>query len=255
MSKLIQNPRECLWGLFFGLFSISSLAGGEIPVTLQVNGKTQEIHAYSAIDLARLKTRSGKEKRPTGEVVNFGGPVLQGLMDESLMKLPLEVRAQIDLVVLGGREREALVPRSFINKFPVVLSKTKGGFESVVVGWQTNPKIKAEELPTDTYFLDSVQKITFTSYRERYLKYFLKRRTDPAAMRGEKVFTQACLGCHATGIGPDPSKWTTVEFNGMKKNAHPAKSPRFELNDWMVRALTVYWSAQEKERQSQQTKN
>jgi cytochrome c len=45
---------------------------------------------------------------------------------------------------------------------------------------------------------------------------FLKRRTDPSAVRGEKVFMESCLSCHAGGMGP------TVQqiIPGIRKREH-----------------------------------
>jgi len=42
-----------------------------------------------------------------------------------------------------------------------------------------------------------VTNIILTSYQDEYAEFRLQKRTDPSAMRGEKLFLQNCISCHA----------------------------------------------------------
>src|SRR5262249_22116983 len=54
----------------------------------------------------------------------------------------------------------------------------------------------------ERYFVPSLTRVELTNYRNLYSAYFLARRTDPSAVRGEKIFVQNCLGCHALAQVP-----------------------------------------------------
>jgi mono/diheme cytochrome c family protein len=123
------------------------------------------------------------------------------------------------------------------------LPSQQGPFYSVAP-WTSSPKIAAEGMALDSLFISKVTRIEFSNYREQFSSLFLKRRTDPAAMRGEKFFVQNCLSCHATGPGP-----SVVELSGAQKSrslasvGHPQMKGVPKLGDKEIRSLTSYLEA------------
>ncbi len=205
----------------------------------------QALKTWTPQQLQSLKKASKSEKDPkTGKISVWEGPLLQDLIDKSLESIPLETKAQVDLIILkdssGG---EALIPRSFVTKYPVMLALKKDHqpLPTVhsVVPWTSQPKSMSEELPVERYFVVDVARVELGNYREKYRTAFLTRRTDPSAMKGEKIYVQSCLGCHSgsasqANVG---SKARTVATSG---SAHPAVSGLPKLDDRSKRALLNY---------------
>jgi hypothetical protein len=86
--------------------------------------------------------------------------------------------------------------------------------------------------------------VELTSYQERLGSHFLKRRTDPAALRGEKLFVQNCMACHFSAL----SQWRQ-QGSGFGENLARINS-RHGAQDWLEgldernsRALMSYWNA------------
>lgn len=219
---------------------LGNLSGGQAP---------RELKAHSLSELQAKKLILSQERDPkTQQIATWKGVLLSGLIDEAMGQLPPELKAQVDLVVLKGKDgKEVLVPRSFIVKYPVLLALSRNGKGELgdlgpvfsVVPWSSRPKVSKELLPIESYFLSRVTQIELTNYRDRYPLVFLKRRTDPAAMRGEKLFVQNCVSCHNS-----KSKTLLEDKAGTLGSAkHPdiEGSPKLASREW--RYITQYVEA------------
>ena len=161
-----------------------------------------ELKRWDIADLSKFKQVSTQEKDPvTGKLANYKGVLLSHVLEQAMESVSPDQKAQVDLVVFrnpaGG---QVLVPRSVITKYPVLLG-VKDGKTTLVMPWTSKPRLMQEGLPVVAFFLADVTRVELTNYRERFGNLFLKRRTDPLAMRGEKIFVQNCVSCHATGQG------------------------------------------------------
>ncbi len=217
-----------------------------MSVVWNVAGSPQTLKNWDSQALEGLKHASSHEKNPaTGKVTQYKGVLLSQLLEKTMASLPVERRAQIDLLVLktptGG---QVLLPRSVVVKYPVLLA-LDGGKASVIMPWTTRPKIMTENLPIETYFVPELSSIELSNYNDRYGGVFLKRRTDPLAMRGEKTFVQNCLNCHS-----ESGKLSVVQLSGelqarkLASDGHPGQVKGVPpLKDRDRRALVSYLEA------------
>ncbi|MCM0605551.1 MAG: hypothetical protein KA715_05625 [Xanthomonadaceae bacterium] len=126
---------------------------------------------------------------------------LKKWIEEATLGMTGDENAQIDLLIFeGAGGKKAFVPRHVLQRFDLFLAKptamTAVGLD-IVVPRKVYPKISSEHLPLDSYMIESVTTIELTNYKTHYGQYLLKKRSDPAAARGEKLFLQTCLGCHS----------------------------------------------------------
>lgn len=220
------------------------------------SGRVHELKYWSLDELVKLKRTHAREKDPqSGRILQWEGVVLSQLVDSALEKLPLENRAQVDLVILkGDAGDQAIIPRSFINKYPFLLAyrwssgvSALSGFGPLfsVVPWTSKPGVFNEDLPIEKYFVKSLSKIELASYRELYGQLYLKRRTDPFAMRGEKLYVQNCVSCHqeASTHGPTSllSEEKTQKF--LNEGHPPLTAMPLRLTDRDRRSVLRYFEA------------
>lgn len=226
----------------------------DLSVALTVSGPEQVLKSWSSAELSKFKTtHSSQEKDPlSGKVTSFKGVLLSQLVEQTMEGVPLERKAQVDLLVLknstGG---QILLPRSVLTKYPALLA-LNGATPRVVMPWTSKPKMLKEDLPIESYFVSDLVRIELSSYRERYGSVFLKRRTDPLAMRGEKIFVQNCVGCHADGNRPALSELSLEpQARKLASDGHPpAVKGVPKLTDRDRRALVNYLDAYRAERTS-----
>lgn len=221
-----------------------------------------EIKGWSLQELSQgFKKTISRERDPaTGKLVKWEGVLLSSFVDKALEALPIEGRAQVDLIVLHGQNgRRALLPRAFVSKYPVLLafrgeSLTHSGEAAdrgpvySVVPWSSKPRIMNEDLPLESFFVSKITRVEFTNYREQYNSLYLKRRTDPSAMRGEKLFVQNCVNCHTGGQGPSLSG--IVNEGGVKRFAstgHPPIKAGLKLTDRDRQSIIRYLNAHREE--------
>lgn len=234
--------------VFVSLAAIAADAGSPVLKAVFAVGQAQTLRTWDIAALKKLKQVASQEKDPhSGVMAFYQGPLLSAVIDEAMSSLPPEKRAQVDLVILKGSQGEqALIPRGFIVKYPFLLSfnKEKNGLNSAAPS-TSHPKLSKEGAPLGTFFLAGVDQIELTNYQDRYGPYYLKRRTDPAAIRGEKFYMQNCLGCHSTGAGPAPArleKWSAdhSKVRGLAK-----------LGDKEMKSLMSYLLARQSEQKPQ----
>ena len=239
---------------FSALSAALGAAPGEFTLKAELNraGVHQELKNWNLADLHAVRQISCQEKDPGSQkVCLWKGVSLSALVDGAIKGLSAEEKAHIDLVILrNDKGDQALIPRAFLNKYSIMLATERdkknlgsSGPLYSVAPWTSNSKIKQEGMFLEALFISSVSQIELTNYKERYSGLYLKRRTDPAAMKGEKLFVQNCLGCHATG--PSPSG------RALASSGHPAVKgmPTLEAKD--IRPLASYLDAYRLENPSQ----
>ena len=234
-----------------------------LTATVNAPGVHQDLKVWALHDLARFKHAIARERDPrSGKVIKSEGFLLANLIDQTLESLPAESRAQIDLIVLKGRSGEqALVPRALMTKYPLMVAtrqesaaqKTEGPL-SVVVPWTSKPSIQNEGLPLESFFVSGLKLVELTNYRHQFGSLFLKRRTDPSAMRGERLFVQSCAGCHDAGKTQNPF---AIVQGGIAKRffekGHPGSGLNFRVNDRDRGAILRYAEALQGEHQDKIT--
>jgi len=125
--------------------------------------------------------------------VQWSGHSLSEIVEKASQTLTPAEKSGIDLVVLVNEQgKEVFVPRAFLVKYPRIILSTR-----VVLPKQMQPKILKEGLQLELLELEGVSKILLTSYQERFGFFKLTKRTDPAAIRGERLFLQNCVFCHS----------------------------------------------------------
>jgi mono/diheme cytochrome c family protein len=240
--------------LLLGVGAIASQARADLTIALSVSGPEQVLKTWDAAALANLKTSaSSQEKDPlTGKLTTFKGLLLSHLVEQSMAGVALERKAQVDLLVIkNGAGGQVLLPRSVLTKYPAMLA-LGGPAPRVVMPWTSKPKMLKEDLPIESYFVSDVVRIELANYRERYSSVYLKRRTDPLAMKGEKIFVQNCVGCHADGNRPALSELSgEPQARKLASDGHPPSVKGVpKLSERDRRALANYLNAYRAERAS-----
>ena len=242
--------------VFFSVFSVhasekSTVWTGNLQALINNGGVKQELKSWSLAELRKFKQLTSREMDPvSGKIVRWRGVGLSQVLDNALSTLPIERRAQIDLVIIendqGGR---ALVPRAFIVKYPVILALKKeketisSGLYSVVP-WTSKSRTLNEGLPLESFFISKITRVEFANYRELFADIFLKRRTDPAAIRGEKTFIQNCAVCHASDKAPQLKELVKKHKNkALATIDHPPIEGVPKLSEKKFRYLSNYFNA------------
>jgi hypothetical protein len=241
-------------------------------------GVHQELKNWGRDELRQFRKISSREKDPgTGKTVRWDGILLSQVLDKTLEGLPIEHRAQVDLVVLKNSSNEvAYIPRALISKYPILLAYPGEALSSAsrgkdilysVIPWSSKPKVLNEDLPLESYFLKDVKQIELANYRDRFSSLFLKRRTDPSAIRGEKLFVQNCVSCHMTNkhelLQPTAHHAALTAFinriaeepqtRKFASEGHPAQS-NVKLKDKDRKSIIRYLEAHRLENSSQESK-
>lgn len=231
--------------LLVGAASISAAAQeSSVSVVWSASAPEQSLQGWDAAQLSRLKSQGVSEN---GDA--WKGVPLSAFVEKALGELSPEKRAQVDLLVLRNAQgRQAIIPRYFVTKFPVLLAlqKNRKPLEapSVVVPASSQPKVSGEGLPLEAYGLDGVTRLELASYKQRYSSLFLKRRTDPAAIRGEKMFLHNCVSCHDSGRARSVTEVAGgAATRALASSGHPEKPGVPKLVERDIRALVSYLDA------------
>ena len=205
---MVKFLNTCLILAFLGGVQLSVFAADPVD-SVQVTWKNTEgdrvLGKFRLTELPSSAHKKTQEKDPvTGDVVAWDGYLLSALIEKSWTGLSVDQRATVDLIVLKGRDGvRAAIPRVIVDKNPMILAlKRKGqdvgtrGPVYSVVPWTSQSKLKQEPLPFDRYFIAGVDQVELTNSKTVYGSYFLNKRSDPRAVRGERLFVQACMGCH-----------------------------------------------------------
>ena len=161
------------------------------------------------------------------------------IIDDSTTKLELNARADIDLVTIYGETEIARVPRFMIWRGLLKLQWDKKNQTLQAYASGKNRLL----VPTESFKVNHIQKIELAHHSLVYPGTALKLRTNPAASRGEKLFTQSCLACHSLPkIAPLKPEQLTAE--GLKKFSSQHKIDKdLDLDARGVRGLIAYSQA------------
>jgi hypothetical protein len=219
----------------------------------------QVLKDFTLEDLEKKKAQLLTEIDPLAkggkESARFLGPSLSELVAETTKGLTAADRSTSDLVVLKTRTgKEALMPKAFLVKYPQIQLALKRNGQTlgaeaprVVLPATTNSKIKGENILLEPLFLSELVQITLTSYEKRYGAFILTRRTDPAAMRGEKMYLQNCVSCHSSAPTTQASLASPVMVEKIAGGGHPefpgVKYFKLIFDKKSTRSLTSYLEA------------
>ncbi len=203
---------------------------------LGVGGKA----AQTLLIPKHLKSVTSTEKDPTsGGSVQWKGVLLSELVEKAIDGLAADDKAQVDLIIAkNSKGVEVLIPRALVVRYPLLLGSTAEKSTTIVVPWTSKPKIMEEALPLETYFISDVTQLDLANYKSRFGSYFLKKRTDPAAIRGEKFFVQTCIACHSHSNPQFETRARTIA-----SSEHPSVKGIVKLNDKNRKSLLSYLDA------------
>lgn len=240
-------------GLLLGAASLAENKSTVLALWSASGPNTTTLKTWSLEEIAQLKPTTSSEKDSTGRVAQWKGTLLSKWVEKTLETVPLAERAAVDLLLIKNSSGvSALVPRYLVTKYPFLLAYQKDqqpvnggdGPLAIVVPVKTKPAILSERVPLNTYAVTAVSTIELTSYQARFHNLILKRRTDPAAIRGEKLFVQNCIACHATGrakpVGVLSKEGTA---RSLASGGHPQGEGVPELREKDTRALVSYLNA------------
>jgi hypothetical protein len=143
------------------------------------NGTRKVLKSWTLDELQALKKTESRELDPvTGDLKRFEGVTLSEVFDRATASLTAVDRAAMDTVVLLNEEdnfiKRADIPRSFINRFPMMLAYRMEGRPLAgrgplysVVPWTTQKGVFDERLPLQTYFIPSVTAVVLTNSRRQ----------------------------------------------------------------------------------------
>lgn len=143
----------------------------------------------------------GKWVERSEEGRNWEGVTFLSLLERSFEELTPEERSLTDwLVVTTYDGKRVSFPRFLTNRYQVLVGRAK---DRPADGWhlvlpvEAQPKIRQEFLPLSALRGVSIQQITFTRLEAVVAQdLFLRDRSNPLALRGEKRFLQTCVACH-----------------------------------------------------------
>jgi hypothetical protein len=197
MHHVLNNRVEKLL-LFCGIIGVLGMgldargSGFEVVFDPGLGSRSRVLQTLSSSSLGE------RPQKVAVEGGTYRGISVQSLLDDLTKPLSVEDRAHVDLVVFnrGKSEQKLLLPRAILVKFPgILISASKEKF-MLVLPKDIHGKLQSEGILVESLGSREVTGVTLTSYDQRYGNVLLKRRTDPAAMRGEKLYVQNCLGCH-----------------------------------------------------------
>lgn len=214
-----EMPRKAGLILIILVFFCGSLSQADpqpLPaahsVTVHWKGGTAQklLKSWSLDGLRSLKRTRLTDREPSSAVSRrFEGVSFSELIDQAIDGLPPEEKAVVDLVIVrNAAGDQALIPRSFVQRYRAVLALQMDGkalgarAPYSVMPWTSDSKASREGLPLEHYFVEAVSQIELTNYRQHFEGVFLQRRTNPLAVRGEKIFVRTCLACHEANRGP-----------------------------------------------------
>lgn len=191
---------------------------------------------------SRIGTLNEQAAPGAGARTAWKGVVLSSWIERLLARIPLTERSQIDLLILKNAQgQERFLPRWVVTRYPVLVATQKAGkpvAPGVVLPWTSRPKLLQEELPLEALQLADVTEIKLASWRGRLGSALLARRTDPVALRGEKLHAKNCVVCHSGGL-------LDKAFSGL-----PKTGAQHQLGAPAEKSLYRYFETIEEERKS-----
>lgn len=256
----MQSAREFKWvlGWFLGsVFVCSSEAarlssGPPVEVYRLIGGQKTLLKRWQGEEWAKLKVQSINERNlRSGQSQEGSGFVVSQWIQKVTEGLSAPERAEIDLIEFEGSRGHAWVPWFLINRFRV--SMTLGDGKRAPIGWsltmpvRSQPEILLEGVPLAAMELEGVERVVLSRYSDRTAGLKLEKRSDPVALRGEKLFQQGCASCHGqtpnlilTSVSSmDPAVW---------QKRHPSVVwAELKDKEWRgLRAFATVWLSETK---------
>jgi mono/diheme cytochrome c family protein len=218
---------------FFSFLRVSQADAGKVSVAILTQDGPKVLKEWSAPELRALSGRKGEISAQ------------KLIIDESTKSLELTARADVDLVTFyaGKNEMVARVPRFLIWR----------GFLKLFWDKKTSSLRMAAIpnrllVPLQALAFANITKIELAEHSGVYPGTALHLRTNPAASRGEKLFTQSCLACHSLP-SHRPIALTVLSTNTLEKftQLHHAY-PGFQIDARDIRGLVAYREALDSEK-------
>ena len=210
-----------------------------IKIVYKVGSENKLLKQFTQTEWDQLQKKKMKEKNTQWE-----GIFLNDLLEQCMESLPLREKANVDLVILKNHDKRALVPRFLATKYKLMLSQKSGKFYSIIP-FETQPKIKKEILPLETYEVAEVSEIILANYQAQYKKAHLDNRSNPIAVRGEKLFVKACMGCHDQSLTGSIQDVTSriPNFDYLTEPPHPPVQGMPKISDAELKGFKSYIKA------------
>lgn len=228
-------------------------------LVLQVNTakaapKTVDVVFLTQTGSRPLKSWTGDEiqKLESGRHSEVSAQKL--IFDESASALELSDRASIDLVTIITDTKTIRVPRFMIWRgfFKFKWDSKTGELSSSVKNVEKGRIL----IPAWYFDANNIRKIELTDHLFSYPQTKLKIRTNPAASRGEKIFTQNCLACHSVSTYHSPNL-NPASLTAQKLNLFGSihkRWPELKLDARSERGLIEYSEALAAEKPEEKTK-
>ncbi len=220
--------------LFFGLNSASA-APKTIDVVFLTQSGPRLLKSWTGDELHRFPGN----KKGTIAAQTF-------LFEDSSNSLELNDRASIDLVTIITANKTIRIPRFMIWRgfFQFKFNSKTGELSS---GLKSKSSLEQGRILLPAWYFDAVgiQRIELSDRTLSYPQTKLKIRTNPAASRGEKTFTQNCLACHSVpSFGAPSLQPTALNAERLKsfESIHK-KWPEIKLDGRVIRGLIEYSEA------------
>jgi hypothetical protein len=215
----------------FGLSLITALVNaGSLPAFADVTVST----------LTRtLKTWTPEEIKKLRQVGTFNSQKL--IFDESAKTLELAERADIDLVTVYGKNSAGKPKIARVPRFMIWRDAFKISFDSKSGRLSSRATPTHLKVPLDLFTLHDITKIELSQHHSTYPGTRLRVRTNPAASRGEKLYTQNCLACHSFANPLDPTSLTAERLKAFTTQHVGFQGLVIDARD--ARGLTAYAEA------------
>lgn len=163
------------------------------------------------------------------------------IFEESAKVMELNERADIDLVTIFGEDADGKPKRARVPRFMIWRGALKIEWDAKkksLRSWGTTTHLK---VPLDLFEVRKITKFELSRHAVVYPGTTLKIRTNPAASRGQKFFTQNCMACHSFAKPLEPTQLKGDVFEKFAERHQRFPSLRLEHRD--IRGLTAYSEA------------
>ncbi len=214
--------------LIISFFCLALPSQAEVSVDFLTQQGSKTLKTWSNSD---LKSITKKEEISAQKLI----------IDDSTQSLDLNDRADIDLITFYTRANNTDVMIARIPRFMVWRGFFKLKFKNNELSGHA---IKSRLLvPVAALELKNISKIELAKAAQVYPGTRIKLRTNPAASRGEKLFSQSCLACHSLPSvkALDPTQLTQTNLH--RFHEFHQRYPGFEIDNRAIRGLIAYSEA------------
>jgi hypothetical protein len=218
--------------LLFSLLVGPAFSAGSLEVSILTTSGPKVLRSWGGEDLKKISK---------------GGMVsAQDLIfEKSTQNLDLNDKADVDLATIyGPGGRISRVPRFMIWRGSLRFRLEKDGSLSSVAS--SAPGM----VPADFFKVRGIERIELSRASVLYPGTRLSVRTNPAASRGEKIFTQGCMACHSLTQTPkiEATLLNEVYLRQFATKHQPTQG--YSLDSRALRGLLAYREALASEKNS-----